>query len=224
MALLIAKNVAKNGGEGTQIFKADIQAAFKLIPVRPDQHAALGFYWENKFWYQVALPFGCRMSPKLFNEFATLLRDLVRKTSHNVAVLNYLDDFFGVEKAAPPATTTTYQNLIRLCERVGVPLAPNKCSPSSTRIEILGIIVDTTKMCYELPARKLQDILESIRGMIRKQKTTRRELLSLVGKLVHACRCLPPGRGFMRRLLDAAYSVSQPQHAVLGSLARQPKG
>ena len=69
-------------------------------------------------------------------------------------------------------------------------------------------------MCYELPARKLQDILEGIRGMIRKQKTTRRELLSLIGKLVHACRRLPPGRGFMRRLLDAAYSVSQPQHRV----------
>ena len=120
----LALLIAKNGGKGTQIFKADIQAAFKLIPVRPDQHAALGFYWEKKLWYQVALPFGCRMSPKLFNEFATLLRDL-------------------------PTTTTTYQNLTRLCERVGVPLAPNKCSPPSTRIEILGIIVDTTKMCYE---------------------------------------------------------------------------
>ena len=64
--------------------------AFKLIPVRPDQHAALGFCWDGRFYYQTALPFGCRASPRLFNEFPDLLRDALRAASGNPAVLNYL--------------------------------------------------------------------------------------------------------------------------------------
>ena len=119
----LAGLIFQHGGVDAKIFKADIQAAFKLIPVKLDQHAALGFYWEDSFSYQVALPFGCRASPRIFNEFATLLRDLVRAQSHNPAVLNYLDDFFGVELASPPAETSTYQYLLDTFHRLGVPLS-----------------------------------------------------------------------------------------------------
>ena len=104
----LALFIFENGGQGTQLFKADIKAAFKLIPVRPEQFAALGFHWAGSFWYQTALPYGCRASPKIFNEFATLLRDVTRRLASNPAVLNYLDDFFGVEIPFP-GHVSTYQ-------------------------------------------------------------------------------------------------------------------
>ena len=48
--------IFEHGGAGTRLFKADIRAAFKLIPVRPEQHHALGFFfWESGYWYQTAL-------------------------------------------------------------------------------------------------------------------------------------------------------------------------
>ena len=69
-------------------------------------------------------------------------------------------------------------------------------------------------MSYELPARKIGDITRCLQVLLVRRRVPRRELLSLIGKLVHACRCVPPGRGFLRRLLDAAHSVSQQYHRV----------
>ena len=71
------------GGQDALMFKADIQSAFKLIPVSPDQLHLLGFCWEGFFYYQVCLPFGCRSSPKIFNDLADCLRDLICAISGN---------------------------------------------------------------------------------------------------------------------------------------------
>ena len=210
----LAALIFDHGGPGTRLFKADIKAAFKLIPVRPDQHHALGFYWENQFWYQTALPFGCRISPRIFNDFAELLRDAVRAETNNYAILNYLDDFFGIEPSPSSGAAPTYQTFLALCDRVGVPLQPGKCTAPTTRVEILGIIIDTAAMTYELPAEKLKKLVDCLASLLGRRRATRRELLSLVGFLGHACKCLPPGRGFMRRLLDAAYSVENAWHRI----------
>ena len=150
----LATLIFAHGGAGTRLFKADVKAAFKLIPVRPDQHHALGFYWAQGFWYQTALPFGCRSSPRLFNEFAELLRDAVRAATGNQAVLNYLDDFFGIEPPPGSGMAPTFQGFIELCDIVGVPLQAQKCVAPHTRVEILGIVIDTISMTYELPADK----------------------------------------------------------------------
>ena len=206
----LAALIYAHGGAGTLLFKADVKAAFKLIPVRPDQHHALGFCWEQQFWYQTALPFGCRSSPSIFNEFAGLLRDLLRRMAGNEAVLNYLDDFFGIEQPG----VSTYGAFLDLCAITGVPLQPHKCVPPSTRVEILGVVVNTSTMCFELPAAKLQALTDQVAAILGRRRTTRRALLSVVGLLAHACRCVPPGRGFMRRLLDAAYTVERPLHRV----------
>ncbi|KAF0309914.1 hypothetical protein FJT64_019008 [Amphibalanus amphitrite] len=49
--------------------------------------------------------------------------------------------------------------------------------------------------------------------MTGRKKCTQRDLLSLVGRLVHASKCVPPGRAFTRRLLDAAHSFQGPSIA-----------
>ena len=98
-------------------------------------------------------------------------------------MLNYLDDFFGVEVAH--ARLPTFTTFIDLCGRIGVPLAAEKCIAPTSRLEILGIIVDTAALTYALPAKKLQDIVTGVASVIKASKVTRRDLLSLVGRLGH---------------------------------------
>ena len=69
-------------------------------------------------------------------------------------------------------------------------------------------------MTIALPDRKLADFSETLGVLQGRQKCTQRELLALVGRLVHASECVPPGRAFTRRLLDAAHSVSGLNHRV----------
>ena len=80
------------GGTGALLAKVDIKSAFKLIPVRPDQWRLLGFQWAGQYFFQAALSFGSRSSPKIFN-FADCLEALFQQRAGHVAVRKYLDDF-----------------------------------------------------------------------------------------------------------------------------------
>ncbi len=68
-----------------------------------------------------------------------------------------------------------------------------------------------------LPQDKLQSLLEELELFVSLHLTgtscTKRQLLSLVGKLAFACKVVPAGRIFLRRLLDLAHS-----HSTMDSL------
>ena len=202
------------GGTEAQIFKADIKNAFKLIPVRPDQWRLLGFRWLGAYYFQVCLPFGCRSSPRLFNDFADCLEKLFQAGSDDVFIRHYLDDFYGISPAHSKEADRTYGRIKTICRDVGVPLAEEKCVPPTTRVELLGVVLGTGSMTVALPERKLSDLREILGSLAGRRKCTQRELLSIVGKLVHASKCVPPGRAFTRRLLDAAYSVTGLQRRI----------
>ena len=50
--------------------KLDIESAYWIIPVHPDDRPLLGMVWKGSLYVDTALPFGLRSSPKLFNALA----------------------------------------------------------------------------------------------------------------------------------------------------------
>lgn len=58
-----AVNLIKSLGQGCYMAKLDIKHAFRLCPVHPDDWHLLGYQWENRFYFDVVLPFGGRSSP-----------------------------------------------------------------------------------------------------------------------------------------------------------------
>ena len=76
------------------------------------------------------------------------------------------------------------------------------------------VVSDTETMTLALPDARLVGTQELLKTLLGRQKCTQRELLSVVGRLVHASKCVPPGRAFTRLRLDAAHSVSGPNRRV----------
>ncbi|KAF0296945.1 hypothetical protein FJT64_005616 [Amphibalanus amphitrite] len=202
------------GPDGALMAKADLKHAFRLIPVMPEQWWHLGFRWKDQFYFDMRLPFGLRSACAIFNDLARVLRDAAASHSYNPNVNNYLDDFFFFSSASSPLCDTAYQTFMSLCETCGVPTAPDKCQAPSTRMELLGCVLDTVSLTISLPDRKVRDIIAGLRAARGARKLRQRDLLSLIGKLVHATKCIPAGRSFFRRLLDAAHSVRRPHHWV----------
>ncbi len=60
-------------GPGTQLAKADIQAAYRMVPVHPDDRQLLGMRWKGQLFVETVLPFGLRSAPKIFNALADAL-------------------------------------------------------------------------------------------------------------------------------------------------------
>ena len=54
-------------GRGTELAKADIKAAYRIIPVHPEDRPLLAMQWEGAVYIDGALPFGLRSAPKIFN-------------------------------------------------------------------------------------------------------------------------------------------------------------
>ncbi len=81
------------------------------------------------------LPFGLRSAPKIFNALANALEWIVFQAwvQH---IFHYLDDFAVI---GSPGSGECQHALARICENLGVPLAPEKQDGPSASIIFLGI-------------------------------------------------------------------------------------
>eukprot|EP00731_Ephydatia_muelleri_P016296 Em0009g720a len=173
--------------------KADIEQAYRRIPVHLDDRGLLGMRFEGATYMDTVLPFGLRSAPKVFNAVADALEWVCRRQGVS-NILHYLDDFFTI---GSPHTVECISNLAALrtiFNDLGVPLAEHKTVGPATSIVFLGINLDSCSLQLSLPEEKLRDLKALIQSWVARKVTTARDLKSLVGKLENACKVVRPGR------------------------------
>ena len=99
-----------------------------------------------------------------------------------------------------------------ICRDLGIPLAIEKLEGPSQCITFLGITLDTQRMEAQLPSDKLLRIRNQLSAWLTQKKATKREILSLVGLLQHACKVVRPGRSFVSRMYITAAKLKQLSH------------
>ena len=99
----------KRFGHGCFLAKTDIESAFRLIPVHPDDYELLGMCWEGKYYYDKVLPFGLWSAPFIFNQLSEALEWLLLHHSQISFACHILDDFLIIE---PKAATLPYDSII----------------------------------------------------------------------------------------------------------------
>ena len=95
------------------------------------------------------------------------------------------------------------------CTQMGLPVQPDKDEGPASTLSFLGIELDSVAMEIRLPPEKLTHLQEEIAAWRACKKCKKRELLSLIGLLSHACKVVQSGRSFLRRLIDLS---TIPQH------------
>ena len=200
-------------GRGTLLAKMDIKQAYRNIPVHPLDRPLLGMLWEGMFYVDAALPFGLRSAPLIFTVVADALQWIMqqRGTSH---VAHYIDDFLTM---GPPCSLECSRNctiMHEVCADVGFPVEPEKDEGPATCLTFTGIEIDTVAMELRLPDKKLSRLRSELSGWRGRKACRKRELLSLIGSLSHACKVVRPGRPFLRRLIDLSTTVKQLDRCV----------
>ena len=66
-------------GKGALMAKFDLKAAYRNVPVHPDNRWLLGMVWENQLFVDVALPFGFGSTPMIFSALANGLEFMIRQ-------------------------------------------------------------------------------------------------------------------------------------------------
>jgi hypothetical protein len=208
-------------GRHTLLAKLDLSDAFRHIIVRKEDWELLGTVFDEevygvrvkRYYCDVVLPFGLRSSPKLFSDIADALQYLMHE--HGVSECHhYMDDYITI---GPPTSSQCQDNLnimMDTCMCVGFPVNPNKMAGPRTVLEYLGFILDTDKMEIRISQARLDRIYAELCLWHGKHKCTKRELLSLIGKLMFVSKVVRSGRTFVRRLIELLKRAQHLHHGI----------
>ena len=159
-----------------------------------------------------ALPFGLGSAPKTYNAVADAMQWILGK--EDVEVIHYLDDFLMAGAPNSSQCGHALRTSQEWCRRLGVPVAPHKTEGTVTRLVFLGIELDTIQLSLHLPDGKLRRLQREIQRWSGRKTCSKRELLSLIGQLQHACCVVKPGRSFLRRMIELARITKELHHRV----------
>ena len=94
------------------------------------------------------------------------------------------------------------------------PAGPPQVEGPDTVLEFLGILLDSQRMEARLPPDMRQRLQTLIAEWLPRRSCTKRELLSLIGLLHHACKVVVPGRTFLRRMIDLSCTARELHHHI----------
>ena len=199
-------------GQGSLLAKFDVEGAYRTVPVHPEDRWLLGMKWRDGLYVDKVLPFGLRSAPKIYTAVADGLQWILREAG--AEAIHYLDDFLLMGAPGSSQCEQSLHRALAFCETLGVPVASHKTEGPTSCLVFLGIELDTQQRIVRLPDIKLRRLQKEIREWESKKVCTKRELLSLIGQLQHACCVVRPGRSFLRRMIELSKGVRELHHKV----------
>ena len=154
---------------------------------------------------------GCSSSCRTFEAFSTAVEWIAREKLLIDKLLHLLD-YFLIISSTYDVCKAHLALFIRLCDFLGIAIAPDKTFGPSTVLTFAGIELDSLTWEARLPQGKIDKFC--IAGFLTRKKVTLKELQSLIGLLNFACSVATPGRAFLRRLIDLTRGISQPHFFI----------
>ena len=192
----VAENVAQYG-VGCLLAKFDLNAAYRNIPVHPDDRHLLGLQWDNSLYIETCLLFGLRSAPMIFMAVAYALAFII-----GLRIKSWLDHYLDDFVILGPADSDQCQHHLlaglEVCSKLGFPVVEEKTFGPATTLTLLGIETDSVVGELRLPLDKLTKLRLLVAKWRSRKACTKRELQSLADHLNHACKVVKPGRRFLR--------------------------
>ncbi len=156
--------------------------------------------WEGEVYVDGVLPFGLCSAPKIFTAIADGLEWILRANGVG-HIWHYLDDYITIGDPSSGECAFNCLLMTHTCDRLGIPVALEKCEGPSTHITLLGIELDTVELEARLPREKLHNLQKLVtKWHVEERPRMQRDLESLTGQLQHAATVVRAGRTFMRRM------------------------
>ena len=115
----LVAGVAAGLGRVALLAKTDIEFAYRIIPVHPQDRPQQAVGWDGKVYM---LPFGLRSAPKIFMAVADALEWHVRQNGVSY-IYHHLDDFVVVGVPGSEQCTVALDILRQECASLGVAVA-----------------------------------------------------------------------------------------------------
>ena len=215
-----AVNMCLIAGKNCYMGRSDVSMAFRNVPLKVEDFPLLLLKathpMTKKTYYFVdkCLPFGSSISCAFFQAVSDSIAFLVRYKTGNPTV-NYLDDYFF---AALLKAWCDWQlnQFLDICQKINLPVALEKTFWGTQLMTFLGLLLDSRLQLVCVPVEKVDRALDMVAYFLNKKnkKATVKQIQKLCGFLNFLCKCIIPGRTFLRRTYALVSSKLKPHHHV----------
>ena len=183
-------------GKGCLIAKADLNDAFRIIPISPLDYHLLGFKFKGQFYFDMCLPMGCSTSCQTFESLSRAVQWICVHKAKILHISHIIDDFIIFGQTISRCQLYL-DRFFDICRMINLPVKHSKTVlPTSTAV-LHGIEVDSIAQTIKLPQDKLLALRAKLIAMSKRKTVSLRDVQSLVGSLMFSSRVISPGRCFV---------------------------
>lgn len=177
----------------------DIERAYRNYRSDPIDWPLLVISFENKFYIDLGLPFGARLSSLYVQRIADFIVRILR--AKGIMCAMYLDDLFlACRKDLDPQEQFSHAML--LIRQLGLPINYKKLISPTTQAIWLGVAFNFDNCTVSVPQHKVDELLQAISHIESCKCISYKQTQSLIGRIAHLARVVPAARIFMSRILD----------------------
>jgi hypothetical protein len=151
-------NTISGIGQGAVLARMDINSAFRLLILSPEDFKLFGFKFKGLYFYDKCLPMGCSSSCAVLEKFSSFLDWAIKERSGSESIEHYLDDLWFAGRADSSECTNLVSNVSSLCQELGIPLAVENTIGPSCVITFLGLEIDTLERVIKILPPKLSEV------------------------------------------------------------------
>ena len=146
----------KTIGPQAYLYSRDISRAYRHLRSDPLDWPLLGLKWENKYYFDISIPFGIRWGAMAMQRTTSAISYIMAQDDHDT--YNNIDDIVGIEPTLQQANTG-FSQLKHLFNDLGLQESEAKAQPPSQIITWLGVEFDASAMEIRMPAEKINDTM-----------------------------------------------------------------
>ena len=204
-------------GVGCCIGKSDMSSAFRHVPLRKDQWWLMvmkASHPVTKVFYFVdkCLPFGSFISCAIFQSISDTIAWIVSVKAKRPNV-NYLDDYLFAA-FLKSLCDEQIDLFLWVYEEINFPVVLEKTYWGTMILTFLGMLLNTQRQLICIPMDKILKALNWVEYFLNKKnkKVTVLDFQKLCGTLNFLCKCIVPGRAFLRRLYVSGDNLKPHHH------------
>ena len=132
-----AVRVILHKGRGTLLAKLDLESAYRILPVHLDDRSLLGMEWKDQIYVDVALPFGLRSAPKIFNALDDGLMWIMKQSGIR-ELIHYLDDYLFFGDPGSQECAEALSLALQLCRCLGGTRLSSQARRACKHLDVSG--------------------------------------------------------------------------------------
>ncbi|MCP3887296.1 MAG: hypothetical protein GY702_00265, partial [Desulfobulbaceae bacterium] len=181
------------------LWSIDYRRGYRQMRGDPVDWPLTCFKWKNRYYLDLAIAFGLTHGARDMQAISTAFTNIL--AAEGINALAYIDDIVGFN-ATKEGASRDLNRAIQLLEELGLEESKEKRNTPNTNITWLGITFDSVSGIMSIPQAKIQEALLLAHEWLNKDTCSKRQLRSLLGKLLHVASCSSTLRLFLNRILD----------------------